>query len=186
MSCDTKFRTLAANYPSLRWDVRHPDLWLECITIPKPVTPECWPCPHCNSIYHFPNRCPFRDDKTSVPNDTRPFSLALPTNPQQLSQLSADNQIHLHSCVGTSTTVEGAPKTAATSATFVNAVEGPIQNSSAPTLQGSPLSLERRGLCTTLRPFILEWELSSHPDKVFVELLLSDIRQGCDIGYTGP
>ena len=89
MSYDTKFRTLAANYPLLRWDVCHPDLWLECMTTSqKPVTPDRWPCPHCNSIYHFPNRCPFRDGKTSVPNDTRPFSLAIPTNPQQLSQLS--------------------------------------------------------------------------------------------------
>ena len=72
--------------------------------------------------------------------------------------------------------MEGAHETAATSATFVNAMEGPIQNSSAPTLQGSPLSLERRGPHTLLRPFILEWELRNHPDKAFVELLLSDIR----------
>ena len=71
MSYDTKFRTLAANYPSLCWDVRHPDLWLECMTTSqKPVTPDRWPCPHCNSIYHFPNRCPFHDGKTSVPNNT--------------------------------------------------------------------------------------------------------------------
>ena len=82
--------------------------------------------------------------------------------------------------------MEGAHKTAETFATFVNAVEEPIQNSSAPTLQGGPLSLERRGPCTPLRPFILEWKLRNHPDKAFVELLLSDIRQGCDIGYTGP
>ena len=88
MCYDTKFRSLAANYPSLHWEVRHPDLWLECMTIPKPVTPDRWPCPHCNSIYHFPNHCPFRDAKTLVPNDTRLFSLALTTNPQQLSQSS--------------------------------------------------------------------------------------------------
>ena len=50
MSYDTKFRTLAANYPSLHWDVHHLDLWLECMTIPKPVTPDHWPCPYCNSI----------------------------------------------------------------------------------------------------------------------------------------
>ena len=79
MSYDTKFCTLAANYPSLHWDVRHPDLWLECMTTSqKLVTPDRWPCPHCNSIYHFPNRCPFRDGKTSVPNDTQSFSLAIP------------------------------------------------------------------------------------------------------------
>ena len=50
MSYDTKFCTLAANYPSLRWDVCHPDLWLECMTTSKPVTPDHWPYPHCNSI----------------------------------------------------------------------------------------------------------------------------------------
>ena len=33
MSYDVKFRTLAATCPSLRWDTRHPDLWLEHLTI---------------------------------------------------------------------------------------------------------------------------------------------------------
>ena len=37
-----------------------------------------------------------------------------------------------------------------------------------------------------IRPLILEWELRDHHDKTFVEQLLSDIRHGCDIGYTGP
>ena len=32
----------------------------------------------------------------------------------------------------------------------------------------------------------IECKLSNHPDKAFVKLLLSDITQGCDIGYTGP
>ena len=50
MSYDTKFHTLAANYPSFCWDVRHPEVWLECMTIPKPTTSECWPCLHYNSI----------------------------------------------------------------------------------------------------------------------------------------
>ena len=157
------------------------------MTISKPVTPARWPCPHCNTIYHFPNRYPFRDGKTSVPNDTRPLAWhfqLIPSSYPSHQTPTADNQIHLHSCVGTSTTMEGAHETAATSATFVNAMGGPIQNSSAPTLQGSPLSLERQDPCTPLRPFILEGELCNHPDKAFVELLLSDIRQGCDIGYT--
>jgi len=39
---------------------------------------------------------------------------------------------------------------------------------------------------TPLRPLILECELSNHPDKASVKLLLSDIRLGCNIGYTDP
>ena len=63
----------------------------------------------------------------------------------------------------------------------------PIKGSSAPTLQGSPLAtLDVRGPCTPVQPLILECELCEHPDKAFVEQLLSDIRQGCNIGYTGP
>ena len=99
---------------------------------------------------------------------------------------TVDNQIHLHSCEGTSTTVEGAHETAATSATFVNAVEGPIQNSSAPTLQGNPLNLERRGPCIPLRPFILEWELRNHPDKALLSCFYLIFDKGCDIAFTGP
>ena len=39
---------------------------------------------------------------------------------------------------------------------------------------------------TPLRPFILECELSDHPDRVFVRQLIDNLRQGCKIGYTGP
>ena len=150
MSYDTKFRTLAANYPSLCWDVHHPDLWLECMTIPKPVTPERWPCPHCNSIYHFPNRCPFHDDKTSVPNDTQPFKLALSTNPQQLSQSSDPHSRQPNPPPFLCRDFNNRGRCTQNHCNFRHLWKGPIQNSSAPTLQGSPLSLERRGPCTPL------------------------------------
>jgi len=42
------------------------------------------------------------------------------------------------------------------------------------------------GVCTPLQPLTLECELCNHLDKAFVQLLLGDIRQGCNIGYTGP
>ena len=32
---DIKFCNLAASYPILRWDVRHLDIWVECLSIPK-------------------------------------------------------------------------------------------------------------------------------------------------------
>ena len=77
MSYDVKFRTLAATCPSLRWDVRHPDLWLECLTISKSPASERWPCPHCNSVYHFPDRCPFRGNRSSnfTSTDRQPADL---------------------------------------------------------------------------------------------------------------
>ena len=39
---------------------------------------------------------------------------------------------------------------------------------------------------TPLRPFILERELSNHPDKAFVKRLINDLCHGCFIGYEGP
>jgi len=54
-------------------------------------------------------------------------------------------------------------------------------------LWGTPLpSVGKWGACTPLRPLILECELCNHPDKAFAQLLLSDLRQGCNIGYTSP
>ena len=46
---DIRFRTLAASHPSLHWDVRHLDTWIDCIPMPK-AQPERWPCPHCSSM----------------------------------------------------------------------------------------------------------------------------------------
>ena len=39
---------------------------------------------------------------------------------------------------------------------------------------------------TPIRALQLERELVSFPDKGFVSQLLCNLRQGCDIGYTGP
>jgi len=50
----------------------------------------------------------------------------------------------------------------------------------------------RKGACTRplpwtpLQPFILEWELSNHPDKAFVRQLIHNLQHGCNIGYLGP
>ena len=47
-----------------------------------------------------------------------------------------------------------------------------------------PLGIDNWGACTPLRPLALECELCNHPEKAFIQLLLSDIRQGHNIGYT--
>ena len=54
---DKKITTQAANDPSLRWDIRDTDLWLECF--PVSVQASRWPCNHCGSTSHYPGNCPF-------------------------------------------------------------------------------------------------------------------------------
>ena len=39
---------------------------------------------------------------------------------------------------------------------------------------------------TPLRPFVLERELSNHPNKAFVRRLINNLQHGCTIGYEGP
>ena len=58
LSYDMRFRTKAANYPSLRWDIRDLDLWLEFFPAASTQTNR-WPCNHCGSTTHFPVNCPF-------------------------------------------------------------------------------------------------------------------------------
>ena len=86
LSYDVKFCTLAATCPSLRWDTRHPDLWLERLTTSKSPMSECWLCPHCNSIYHFPDRCPFHDDRSSNFTSTNRLPADLRTSGPRNSQ----------------------------------------------------------------------------------------------------
>ena len=103
MTYDIKFRTLAASYPSLHWDVRHLDTWIDCIPMPK-AQPERWPCPHCGSTYHFPERCPFRIGTssnppnrqlptiggiTNAPNFSHSATFSTP-NPQSLPEICRD------------------------------------------------------------------------------------------------
>ena len=68
LNYDVQFRTLAASNPSLRWDIRHTDLWLQCIT-PRTQQLGQWPCPHCGATTHYPDCCPFRSySSRQVPN----------------------------------------------------------------------------------------------------------------------
>ena len=47
-----QFRTLAASDPSLCWDTRHTDLWLQCVTAPSLPTIH-WPCSHSGTTNIF-------------------------------------------------------------------------------------------------------------------------------------
>ena len=60
LNYDVQFRTLAASNPQLRWNSRHPELWLENLASQTSSSSfkTRFPCIYCGSIYHFPDRCP--------------------------------------------------------------------------------------------------------------------------------
>ena len=72
---DSKFRALAACDKSLRWDVKHSDLWLECIRSPSRngssgLRRVRLPCTYCGSTSHYPDNCgsnPFRRPRQRTP-----------------------------------------------------------------------------------------------------------------------
>ena len=78
LSYDMRFRTKAANDPSLRWDIRDLDLWLECF---PGISPQAnrWPCNHCGGTTHYPINCPFRSSPSRTPGGPQPT----PANHQQ-------------------------------------------------------------------------------------------------------
>ena len=76
---DSRFRALAAEDKSLRWDHKLNDLWLECFSLvaaspshaaayPSPKTRR--PCTYCGATTHYPDNCssnPFRAPRSSPP-----------------------------------------------------------------------------------------------------------------------
>ena len=171
MTYDIKFCTLAASYPR---DIRHLDTWVECISMPK-SQPEHWPCPHCGSMYHYPQRRHFRACSFSTDANTQ-----LPITGHAPPPASTHN---LHTCPQQPQSLSPICKRAVSSAMFamdhiLNMLARPLKWDSL------PLGIDNWGACTPLRPLALECELCNHPEKAFIQLLLSDIRQGHNIGYT--
>ena len=60
LSYDLQFCTLAASDPILRWDARHTDLWLQCMTTTIATQSACWLWKHCSATNHYPDNCPIR------------------------------------------------------------------------------------------------------------------------------
>ena len=79
--------------------------------------------------------------------------------------------------------VQSAVVPPATSYTCVNCVVPTTVPGSAPT---GTVPLTKPTPWTLLRPFILEHELSNHPDQAFVKRLINDFCHGCFIDYKGP
>ena len=83
LNYDVQFRTLAASDPLIRWDIRHTDLWLQCVTTTPPPAIR-WPCPQCGATNHYPENCPFRRHITpAATNRQGPHTSSLFSSGQQ-------------------------------------------------------------------------------------------------------
>ena len=85
--------------------------------------------------------------------------------------------------LATLSTALSATEPPVTSYTCVKSVAPVTAPASAP---AGTVWLPKRTPCTPLRPFILERELSNHPNKAFVKQLINYLCHGCLIGYKGP
>ena len=86
LSYDMRFRTKAANDPSLRWDIRDLDLWLECFPGMSPQVNR-WPCNHCGGTTHYPINCPFHSYPSRAPGGPQPTTA---NHQQRANQVSQD------------------------------------------------------------------------------------------------
>ena len=82
LNYDVQFRTLAASDPSLRWDIRHTDLWLQCVTSTSSPMSR-WPCPYCGATTHYPSNCPFCYHTAPISASGQQPSTSTPTSGQQ-------------------------------------------------------------------------------------------------------
>ena len=176
---------LAASNPSLSWDTRHHDLWLQCMTPSSVQQSSQWPCPFCGATNHFPDRCPFRANSSrQLPsgqrNDTGGQSSGA-SKSITFSKNPSSNPVHVYTA-GIST-FHHVDVTSVSLPMFVNTVV-PITQPGAASEQDPSGPPARPHPWSPIRPFALERELSLHPDKVFVKQLVNDLQHGCSIGYT--
>ena len=159
-----QFRTLAASNPQLQWNLRHSEFWLDNLAS------QTWPCTYCGSTSHFPNRCPrypFRtghlsnDNASQQDNGYRLFTCRDINNPT----CQRNPCCYQHCCQHCGSPTHPAYRCGG--CLFPAEVLGPRTHS-------------------PLRPLILKCKLADHPNKAFVQQLISNVVNGCAIGYNGP
>ena len=166
LNYDVQCQMLAVSNPSLRWDTRHHDLWLQCITPSCVQQSSRWPCPFCGATTHFPDQCPFHANSSrQLPsgqwNDTGGQSSEA-SKSVTFSKNPSSNPGHVY-CWDFNTFYH-VDVTSVSLPMFVNTVV-PItqpetaleQDPSGPPTRPQPWS--------PIRPFALESKLSLHPAK---------------------
>ena len=186
LNYDVQFRMLAASNPSLRWDTRHHDLWLQCITLSSVQQSSRWPCPFCGATNHFPDRCPFRANfSRQLPSGQRNDTGGQSSGARKVLLSPKIPQVTQGMYTAGISTFHHVHVTSVSLPMFVNTVV-PITQPGAASEQDPSGPPTRPQPWSPIRPFALERELSLHPDKIFVKQLVNDLQHGCSIGYMGP
>ena len=197
LDSDVQFRTLAASNPSLRWDTGHPDLWLQCLTplsaqkslsSSSTQNPRRWPCPHCGAVTHYPTIVLFvpplqsslliDNGMLTEGNQTHNLPVTQPFTNILYQPIQTENAASITTALHATANTAGLP-------IIAKPVVAITQLEVAPNQQ--PLKLPTGPQpWTPIRSFLLECEVSSYPDKIFVRQFIDDLQLGCSIGYTGP
>jgi len=143
---DRKFGTLSAANPTLQWDQRFSDYWLEVINA-RPLNPSHLPCPYCKSK-HFTL-------KTAI---SRPFETAA----NHLSSLTTELMMPSYAEISTAAIVPGKH---ANINTFAFSARGNIPFSLAQSASSgedhSPHTRQSLSLeCDTKRPLSTECDMT--------------------------
>ena len=147
-----RFRTRAANDPSLRWIIQDLDLWLECFPGTSSQANH-WPCNHCGGTMHY-----FAPLLHMMLEDYNQLLLITSNKPTRYAKIS------------TGLTVT---ETTENFHTDARSVPGPILPG-ATWQRGSPIPVKSPPW-TLLRPFMLKHELCNYPDRVFVRQLIDNL-----------
>ena len=108
LSYDVRFCMLAASDPTLYWDARHTDLWLQCMTTTKATQSVHWPCKHCGATNHYPDNCPFRvNPLPAITSGQRATTRGLPNSRSNTEPYSNQSR---PITAGTSTATLAAPR----------------------------------------------------------------------------
>ena len=134
--------------------------------------------PQEDTIHHL-HQLPMEDNTHHLPQVVCPSLDNLTTADHPWHNQAANGQEGL----AMPSTVQSAavfPVTSYTSVKYVEpvTVPGPVPTGTVPLSKPTPW--------TPLRPFILECDLSNHPDQAFVKRLINNLCHGCLIGYKGP
>ena len=168
-------------------------LWLECFSgTPAPMI--CWPCVHCGARTHYPKIVFFvpnlcmnpEEDHTHYPPqhplEDSTHHLLYPTldNPVTVDRPWHSQAANDHNRPVMPSTIQSAINFPATCMKCVVpiTVPGSALTRTVPFSKPTPW--------TPLQSFILERELSDHPDQAFVKQLINDPCHGCFISYKGP
>ena len=172
LSYDQQFRCRASFNLSHQWDKVDLELWTVTFSgLAKP------PCGICSSPYHAEDVCPSADPyRKQRRSQTVCFDFNKPSTETAATR----------TCAATATPTATPSKTALNSVPHPGTREFPDLESEARSKVEEQRHHQKPLVSSRIDIYCLELELTDHPDRNFVFNLLSTLKEGARIGYSGP